>query len=355
MPASSLFPLPDGLEITSVSETPEEVLVRVTSSRKTSCCPLCSTPSCAVHNYYRRHLLDLPCAGRPIRLLLTVKKFFCREASCERKIFTERLPELIEVSSRLTKRLRSTVQEIGLATCGKGGERLSAKLGIKLSDATLLWSLSLLPLPPIGKVTVIGIDDGSYRRGKRYGSIIVDLQTHKIIDLLPERSVESVIAWLEDHPEVEIVSRDRGGTYVDGATQGTPLATQVCDRWHILKNWGEAVEAFLIRAHIRLPETIVQEPTQQRPLTTYSATPVQQRRTQARLLRKWKLYQRIHELHEAGMSLRKIGEELGLARNTVRKYFRQPPEPPLPTPRPLQASKLDRYEDYILTRHAPGL
>jgi hypothetical protein len=120
------------------------------------------------------------------------------------------------------------------APLGKGGERLVSKLGIPISDATLLWCLYLVPLPPIGKVAVIGIDDWSYRRGKRYGSIIVDLRTHKIIDLLPERSVASVIAWLEAHPSVEIVSRDRGGTYVDGVTQGAPLATQVCDRWHLL-------------------------------------------------------------------------------------------------------------------------
>ena len=105
MPTTPFFPLPEGLEITSVSETPEEVLVRVTSHRKTSQCPLCSTPSSAIHSYYRRHPLDLPCAGRPIRLLLTVKKFFCREATCSRKIFTERLPDLISASSRLTKRL----------------------------------------------------------------------------------------------------------------------------------------------------------------------------------------------------------------------------------------------------------
>jgi len=366
MPSTPLFPLPEGLEITSVSDTPEEVVVRVTSHRTTSVCPLCSTPSSAIHSSYRRKPRDLPCVGRPIRLLLTVKKFFCRQAQCPRKVFTERMPDLIEVSSRLTKRLRSAVQEIGVATCGKGGERLVSKLGIPLSDATLLWSLYLVPLPPIGKVEVIGIDDWSYRRGKRYGSIIVDLRTHKIIDLLPERSVASVIAWLEAHPGVEIVSRDRGGTYVDGATQGAPEAIQVCDRWHLLKNLGEAVEAFLIRAHIRLPETATTAPTQERaktassvptlerPLTTYSATPAQQGKTQARLLRKWKLYQRIHELHEGGMSLRQIGEELGLARGTVRKYFRQAPEPPLPTPRPLRASKLDPYEDYILARLAQG-
>lgn len=354
MPTTPLFLLPDGLEITSISETPEEVLVRVTSHRPSSLCPLCGTPSSAIHSYYRRKPRDLPCAGRPIRLLLTVKKFFCHQADCQRKIFTERLADLIEVSSRLTNRFRAAVQDIGFATGGKGGERLSSQLGMPISEVALLRSLYLVPLPKTGQVEVIGIDDWSYRRRKRYGSIIVDLQTHKIIDLLPERSVESVIAWLEAHPEVEIVSRDRGGTYVDGVTQGAPLATQVCDRWHLLKNLGEAVEDFLIRAHIRLPETNAQEPTQERPLTTYSATPAQQGRTQARLLRKWKLYERIHELHEAGMSLRKIGEELGLARNTVRKYFRQAPELPLPTPRPLRASKLDPYEDYILTRYAPG-
>jgi len=354
MPTTPLFPLPEGLEITSVSDTPEEVLVRVTSNRETSVCPLCSTPSSVIHSYYRRKPLDLPCAGRPIRMLLTVKKFFCRVTTCPRKIFVERLPDLIEVSSRLTKRLRSAVQEIGFATCGKGGERLSSKLGMPLSDATLLWSLYLVPLPPIGKVQVIGIDDWSWRRGKRYGSIIVDLRTHKIIDLLPERTVESVIAWLEAHAGVEIVSRDRGGTYVDGATQGAPGAIQVCDRWHVLKNLGDAVEEFLIRTRIRLPDAPLAEPTPERPLTSYSATPAGQGKSQARLLRKWKLYQQVQELHAQGMSLRAIADQLDLARNTVRKYFRQPPQAPLPTPRPLRASQLDRYEDYILKRWSEG-
>jgi transposase len=134
--------------------------------------------------------------------LLTVKKFFCRTPDCPRKIFVERLDDFLAVSSRLTMRLRSSVQEIGFATCGKGSERLSHKLGLPVSEVRLLRSLYLLPLPPIGKVQVIGIDDGSYRRGKRYGTIIVDLRTHKIIDLLPERSVESVVTWLASHHSV---------------------------------------------------------------------------------------------------------------------------------------------------------
>jgi hypothetical protein len=109
---------------------------------------------------------------------------------------------------------------MGFATCGKGGERLASKLGMRISETTLLWSLHLAPIPAVGKGRVVGIDDWSWRRGQRYGSILVNLETHKIIDLLPERTVESVIAWLEAHPEVEVVSRDRGGTYVDVQMEG---------------------------------------------------------------------------------------------------------------------------------------
>ena len=120
MPTTPLLPLPDGLDITSISETPEELLVRVTSNRLSSPCPGCATPSTAVHSSYRRKPMDLPCTGRRIRLLLSVRTFFCRVVSCPRNILAERIPELIEPSSRLTTRLRVAVQEIGFA-------RLSAK------------------------------------------------------------------------------------------------------------------------------------------------------------------------------------------------------------------------------------
>jgi len=214
MPTTPLVWLPEGLEITSVSETTEDLLVRVTSNRSCSLCPLCSTPSDAIHSYYRRKPADLPCAGRPIRLLLTVRKFFCRNAACPRKVFTERLPELLEPASRLTTRLREALQTIGFALNGEGGARLACRLGMPISATTLLRSLHLVPTPPVGKVRVVGLDDWAWRKGHRYGTIIIDQERHVVIDLLAERSAESVQKWLEAHPEVEIVSRDRGGTYV---------------------------------------------------------------------------------------------------------------------------------------------
>lgn len=217
--------------------------------------------------------------------MLSVRKFFCRVVSCPRKILPERIPELLEPSARLTTRLREAVQEIGFATCGKGGERLSPQFGMRVTDTTLLWSLHLVKTPAVGQVRVGGSDDGRWRRGQRYGSILVNLETHTIIDLLPERTAASVIAWVEAHPAVEVVSRDRGGTSVDGAIQ-------VCDRWPLLKNWGEAVQDFLGRAKIRLPEAEAHESAsgQREPaLPSFSPTPKRSQQTQARLLRKWEI------------------------------------------------------------------
>src|SRR5437764_10804832 len=164
MPTTPLFPLPEGLEMTSISGTSEELLVSVTSHRASSPCPQGAMPSSAIHSSYQRHPRDLPCVGRPIRLVFTVRKFFCRNPGCSRKVFTERLPDFIAASSRLTKRLRTAVQDIGFATCGKGGEQLSGKLGMPISDVSMLWTLFLLPSPEIGQVRVVGVDDWSATR-----------------------------------------------------------------------------------------------------------------------------------------------------------------------------------------------
>ena len=360
MPNTPLFPLPEGLELTSVSETKEEVLVRVTSYRQTCVCPLCSTPSSAIHSYYRRHPKDLPCAGRPIRLLLTVKKFFCRQPQCRRKIFVERLPDLIEVSSRLTRRLRSAVQEIGFATSGKSGERLSCKLGIRISDTTLLWSLFLVPLPSPEKVEVIGIDDWAWRRGQRYGSIIVDLRTHKILDLLPERTVESVVAWLEEHADIEVISRDRGGTYVDGATQGAPLATQVADRWHVMKNLGDAVEAYLIRARVRIPANPTQVSAEEATESSSSSTELRAPRfshraelAQQRLRERQEVCQQAKDLYEKGWSIHAIAQHLDRERKTIRGYLKIEGEWQR-TPRKSGPSLLDPYRESIFVLWEQG-
>jgi transposase len=212
------------MEIISISTIEHELQIRVVSNRLSCCCPRCSTPSYAIHSYYRRKPLELPCSGQTVRLLLSVKKFFCRMETCPQKIFTGRFPELLEPSSRLTTRLRTVVQAIAGAFNAKAGARLGTQLGVDLSRMTYLRSLLRFSIAPVGKVKHIGIDDFAWKRGKSYGTVIVDLDSHAIIDMLPDREAASVKNWLEKHEEAEMVSRDRGGAYADGATQGAPQA-----------------------------------------------------------------------------------------------------------------------------------
>lgn len=152
MPKTSLFPLPEGLEIISLHEEAAYLEIHIISKRIRCLCPGCNQPSQAIHSYYRRHPMELPCTGRVVKIILSVKKFFCRHPTCQRKVFTERIPELIEPSSRLTTRLRTLVQAIGIAFNANGGARLGEQMGIEVSRMTVLFSLHRLPLPPVGKV-----------------------------------------------------------------------------------------------------------------------------------------------------------------------------------------------------------
>jgi hypothetical protein len=173
---------------------------------------------------YRRCVVDLPCVGRPVTLLLTVRKFFCPNPACSRKIFAEQFPELVHSYARMTNRLSQALQAIGFATCGELGERLAPKLGMQVSAPTFLRCMRTRSYTPPSSVRNLGIDDWAWNKGQTYGTILVDLQTRRPIELLPDRSPETVEAWLRTHPEVEIVSRDRGGDYAAAARKGASQA-----------------------------------------------------------------------------------------------------------------------------------
>ena len=186
---------------------------------------MCGQPSDQIHSRYLRVVADVPCGNRPVSLHLEVRKFFCRNTSCPRKIFTERLPELLQPSARMTNRLHSALQAIGLATGGEVSARLAPKLGIQAAPTTFLRCQRAVPSSPIPEVRVVGVNDWAYKRGKTYGTILVDLERHRVIDLLPDRNGDSVKVWFQGHPEIEVISRDRASTYADAAKQGAPQAT----------------------------------------------------------------------------------------------------------------------------------
>ena len=187
-----------------------------------SACPLCGSISGQVHSHYTRTLADLPWQGRTVCIQVRARRFRCAQSGCPRRIFTERLPAAALSWARRTARLGSIQRHIGFALGGEPGSRLAARLSMPLGGDTLLRLIRTAELEPHPPPRVAGIDDWSWRRGQRYGTIICDLERRRVIDILPERSTEAVAAWLRQHPSVKVIARDRAGAYAEGARQGAP-------------------------------------------------------------------------------------------------------------------------------------
>jgi transposase len=183
MKIEQILSLPQGLEVTSIETTENELIISTMSTQSSVCCPLCSSAATRVHSRYTRHIADLPCAGQQVRLLLQMRKFFCDVTTCARKIFVERMASFVEPWARVTSRLYQSVQSIGFATGGMLGARLAGRLGIQTCWMTIIHRMMSLPTKPVEQVVELGIDDFSFRRGRKFGSILVDMQSHKVIDL----------------------------------------------------------------------------------------------------------------------------------------------------------------------------
>jgi transposase len=250
---SSVFHFPVGITIDSIDPSASELVIGIACDRPTMPCPECQRPSARIHSRYQRMVADLPCAGRNVILLLTVRKFVCSTPTCPRKIFTERLPGLVQPYGRMTSRLSALVPVLGLGTGGQLGMRLAQRLGIATSPSSLLRILMQVRASRIPTVRVLGVDDWSWKKRRRYGTILVDLERHTIIDLLQDRERSTFAAWLREHPTVQGISRDRATDYAAAARAAAPRALHVADRYHLVHNLADALELFLasLRTEIR--------------------------------------------------------------------------------------------------------
>jgi transposase len=327
MEGTLLFQLPEGMRLDQIQITEQGLLLEVVATSPTSCCPLCSEVSSSIHCHYQRTLRDVPCAGRRVQLHLRVRKFSCRNPLCERKVFAERLPDLVKPFARMTIRYAEQITSIGLATCGKGGARLAARLGIRTSRQTILRRIMELPEFPAASILFLGIDDFAFLRGRRYGTILVNLETRRVADLLPDRKAETAATWKRQQPDLMAVSRDRGGDYAAAATAGAPQAIQCADRFHVMKNLGEAIEGLLAR-HLATHRSKLTEQSSAPPLAEAQSkqppklSPKEAEGSQAKRAERLARYQQVVTLHTLGFSQTAIAQQVGIGHATVSRWLR---------------------------------
>jgi transposase len=313
-----------------------------------------------VHSHYQRTVADLPWGGHTVRLHLHVRKFFCRQPTCSRRVFTERLPHLVHPYARRTARLDSLLSLLAFALGGEPGARLVGRLGMTTSPATLLRLMRRATVPEQPTPRVLGVDDWAIRKGHRYGTILVDLEQHRIVDVLPARSAEPVVEWLEAHPGVEIFSRDRAPAYAEAARKGVPHAVQVADRWHLIQNLVEALERCLLRFRPALKAAAGISDSILGPLPSSRETnlvPWQQRAeaaSQQKHASKVERYEQMRTLRAAGFTVLDIAQIVGATRRTVYRYLALGGPPERQQPRRSRHRVLAPYEPYLIQRWAEG-
>ncbi len=366
--ATSLLPTDHSLRLDDVSIGPDQIVATLEATASRSTCPICRTWSEAVHSLYQRTIADLPWGRQTVHLQLRARKFFCRQPTCSRRVFTERLPTVVAPYARRTVRLTEVVRLLAFALGGGPGGRIVDRLGMATSPATLLRLIRRTAVIEVPTPRALGIDDWAKRKRHTYGTILIDLEQHQVVDLLPDRTADTLAAWLQERPGVEIISRDRSRAYADGAARGAPDAVQVADRFHLIKNLGETVVEVLERHRADLrevrvsAETLVQPEDGTRPVADLtrrtSALPMSrptwlQRRQQERRSHRVARYEQMIALRERGLTIAAIVRELGVGERTIlrwlaagsfpeRKLRRRPPSPFAP------------FAEYVTSRWADG-
>lgn len=364
MAKPTLLPDPTCLHLKLLDTSETAITAVVTTTSEDAECPLCHRRSARIHSRYVRAVADLPWMGCAVHLELHVRRFFCAAPECVRQIFTERLPTVIAPYARRTTRLTDVFTLIGFALGGEAGKRLAAGMGLFTSPDSLLRLIRAQPEEQAPTPRVLGVDDFSFCKRKSYGTILIDLERRVPIDILPDREAATLEKWLKDHEGVEIISRDRGGPYAEGARLGAPNAQQVADRWHLLANLSEALKPFFNRKQAQL-KALVQPPTEtfseeeEKQLEAWYAgqssyTKKQRAKSDTYQQERVERYQKVHEMRAQGAELTLIAHQLGISRQTVHTYLKLE-HPPARKTGKRSGSVIDPYKEYIVKRWNDGV
>ena len=359
---SRLLPDPALVRLETWAHEPAQptITLILRSRQRTRRCPLCCRRASRVHSRYERTLADLPWGEHAVVLRLRVRRLFCDNARCERRIFTERLPGLVTPWARRTARLATRLTAVGLALGGAAGARLSRVLLVPTARNTLLRLIRAAPLASDVTPSVLGVDDWALRKRHTYGTVLVDLERRRPVALLPDREAETLARWLRLHPGIKLVARDRSGAYADGIRRGAPEAVQVADRFHLLQNLAEALET-TFTTHVTSLRAVDQA-RDQAVITDGGPVPVAPPGSPARAAtlaaerrqRRMARYQQVWRLHREGWPGDAIARQLGLGRSTVVRYLRHEAFPERKGRSDVGRSLLDPWKPLLLKRWNAG-
>ena len=353
-------PLAIRLETWNLESAPPTIILTLASRSRSTPCPLCGRQARRTHSRYERRLADLPWGEHRVAIRLKVRRLFCDNVRCERRIFAERLPGIAAPWARRTARLADRLTAVGFALGGAAGARLVRRLGLTASRNTLLHLVRQAPAPPIVTPSALGVDDWAMRRRFTYGTVLVDLERRRPVALLPDREADTLTAWLRAHPGVAVIARDRSGAYADGARRGAPEAVQIADRFHLLQNLAEALElAFTAQAReLRdieqarrraaaiegVPVRPDPPPPPKRPLALAVARREQRLAT----------HRRVWELWREGWPGHDIARHLGIGRTTTYRYLNNEAFPERKGRSDARRSAVDPWGEWVIARWNAG-
>ena len=334
--------------------------IRVRAGGSRAACPACGTVSRRVHSRYERRLADLAVSGQEVMIELSARRFFCMAAACGKVTFAGQVPGLTVGYGRRSAGLTEVLRAVALAPGGRAGARMSARLAAEVSRATLIRLIRALPEPAVTRAPrVPGVDEFALRRGHSCGTLLIDVETRRPVDVLPGRSADSFAAWLAARPGADLICRDRAGCYAGGGSRGAPDAVQVADRWHLWHNLGDAVERAVARHSGCLRAAVTAAPAAAPPpglAEPGNPIPASAARSDRIAVRTRQRHAAIRHLLADGRTVRAVAAELGLARNTVRRFARaaSPDEPLVHDGTGRRASILDEHKACLRERWTAG-
>ncbi|MGW2426145.1 ISL3 family transposase [Streptomyces sp. NPDC001709] len=343
-----LFPGID-VRLEGVSVTAALLFVDAVACGRPPCCPGCLWRGRRVHSTYRRALSERPLGGQKLVVRLQVRRFFCDRKSCNRRTFVEQVDRLTERRRRSSLGLKEWLTTVAVELGGRAGERLCRKLNLAAGRTRLVGLLEEPPAPERAP-RVLGVDEFAFRRGRRYGTILVDVEAGRVVDVLPDRTSETFAAWLTAHPGAEIVCRDRASTYTKAIKEAAPDTMEIADRWHLLQNLSDAIEKTCHQHRPCLKKHA--ERGRDRPIQMPLVDALPPTRIVQRVLHH---HAEVTRMVAAGHPLSDIARRLGLDRKTVRRYRDTSLEHLINRARDRRPEQLDAFKPFLQQQYAAGI